>query len=194
MQTIIVSGFLGSGKTTFILQAIQHLYEKKLKFALIINEISDVGIDNKHLRQIRCNVWEIIGGCICCTSASGFHQAFEEIRRTFEADYVLIEPSGIADPAQIQAVVSECLKETDDLKVIALLDSERIDVILEAVYPLSLSTVHMAHVVLITKTDLAMTEGIEKAVAFAEHNSSQALIFRVDLSNSLEKHVLEELL
>ena len=48
MRTIIVSGFLGSGKTTFILQAIIYLSTKRVKFALIVNEI---GVDNMFLKQ-----------------------------------------------------------------------------------------------------------------------------------------------
>lgn len=194
MQTIIVSGFLGTGKTTFISQAINHLHSEKRRFAMIVNEIGEVGIDNKYFKQVGGNVWEILGGCICCTSTSGFQQAFEEISHTVETDYIVIEPSGIADPAQIHAVVSECLKETDGLKTIALLDSERIDVILEAIYPLTVSTINTADVVLITKTDLATPEGIEKAVAFAENNNSEALISRVDLSHPLKKTFLEGLL
>jgi G3E family GTPase len=194
MKVIIVSGFLGSGKTTFILQAIEHLYRKNLKFALIINEIGDIGIDNAHFKQVGCNVWEILGGCICCTSASGFRRAIEEIRHAFKIDYMLIEPSGIADPDQIGAVVSERLTVTDDLKVIALLDSERIDVILEAVYPLTLSTIHLAHAVLISKTDRATPEEIEKAADFAEKNNTRAEITTADLSIPLKKNILEALL
>lgn len=154
MHTIIISGFLGSGKTTFLLQALNHISSKGATSALIINEIGELGIDNQLFNQVGNNVWEVLGGCICCTSVSGFQQAWEEIIDTVAPDYLFIEPSGIANPPQVEEAVSNCQKKTDDIQALALLDSDRIDVILEAVYPLTVDTIKMAHTVLITKAAL----------------------------------------
>lgn len=194
MKIIIVSGFLGSGKTTFIFQAMNHLLENKEKTALIINEAGTSGVDNVFLRQTGANVWDISGGCICCTSSAGFRQAFAEIRQTFKPDVVLIEPSGIADPVELQELAVSCLEAADCFKTITLLDSDRIETILDAVHHLTAAAVGAAHTVMITKTDMASPSGIEKARDFAANTNPGASVIPVSLSGPLDQATMKELL
>ena len=69
MKLLIVSGFLGSGKTTFIIQATKAVSEKGFKPAIILNEVGETGIDDLFMRRLGLNVWELLGGCICCIIA-----------------------------------------------------------------------------------------------------------------------------
>ena len=99
----IVTGFLGSGKTTLI----RHLLENPggRRFAVIVNEFGDVGIDGEVLKGCgidTCpekNVVELANGCICCTVADDFEPALEAILAFQPAvDHILIETSGLALP------------------------------------------------------------------------------------------------
>jgi G3E family GTPase len=194
MKIIIVSGFLGSGKTTFILQAMNHLLGKKEKTALIINEIGMSGVDNAVFRQTGADFWEISGGCICCTSSAGFRNAFREIRQEFKPDAVLVEPSGIADPVQILESAIQFREVSDRFKTIALLDSERIDTILQAVHAQTEASVGLAQTVMITKTDIATPSNLEKARSFAAKANPGASIVPVALSGPLDHATMDELL
>ncbi len=99
----VVTGFLGSGKTTLIRHLIENAQGKRL--ALIVNEFGDVGVDGEILRGCgvdACpeeNIVELANGCICCTVADDFVPALDQIlSRTPKVDHILIETSGLALP------------------------------------------------------------------------------------------------
>lgn len=99
----IVTGFLGSGKTTLIRNLLENPGGRR--FAVIVNEFGDVGIDGEVLKGCgidTCpeeNVVELANGCICCTVADDFEPALEAIL-AFQphVDHILIETSGLALP------------------------------------------------------------------------------------------------
>jgi len=194
MNIVTVSGFLGSGKTTLLQQVLTWLSKDRIKFALIINEVGEHGVDNKLFNRLTNNVREIPGGCVCCTSAGEFKHTLEEVRASFDPEYVFIEPSGIANPAQIHEALTDCMKETDRIKTIALLDSDRIDLILEAVYPVTVDTITIAETILITKTDIATPEGLETTRQFAERINPEADIIEVSLIDNLDPAIMEALI
>lgn len=194
MKIISVSGFLGSGKTTFLLQVIHRLRSRGIRFSLIINEVGEPGIDNEIFKKVSDNVREILGGCVCCKSTGEFKHAVEEIRASFSPEYVFIEPSGIANPALILEAIDDCRKDTDHITAIALLDSARIDLILEAVYPVTVDTVTTANSVLITKTDISTREDVETARSFVKTINPDADIMEVALVNNLDQTTMEALI
>ena len=136
---------------------------------------------------------EILGGCLCCSSASEFERALEELRDRYNPDCVLIEPSGIANPIQIQETLARKKKKEDAILTIAILDGERIDLVLEAVYPMTVDTAKSADTILISKTDVARPEEIEKAISFAGGANPEAALFRVNLTTHLAPSLLEEI-
>jgi len=99
----VVTGFLGSGKTTLIRHILENAGDKRL--ALIVNEFGDVGVDGEILKGCgveACpeeNIVELANGCICCTVADDFVPALDQIlSRTPRVDHILIETSGLALP------------------------------------------------------------------------------------------------
>jgi cobalamin biosynthesis protein CobW len=97
----IVTGFLGSGKTTLIRHVLANANGRRL--AVIVNEFGDVGIDGEILKGCgdeSCsedNVVELANGCLCCTVADEFVPALDEIL-TRQPDHIVIETSGLALP------------------------------------------------------------------------------------------------
>jgi cobalamin biosynthesis protein CobW len=99
----IVTGFLGSGKTTLIRHMLGHAGGRRL--ALIINEFGDVGVDGEILKNCgdgACpedNIIELANGCICCTVADDFAPAVTALlKREPRPDHIVIETSGLALP------------------------------------------------------------------------------------------------
>jgi cobalamin biosynthesis protein CobW len=99
----IVTGFLGSGKTTLIRHALIHAHGRRL--ALIINEFGDVGVDGDILKSCGAtscaeeNIVELTNGCICCTVADDFAPAIAALlSREPKPEHIVIETSGLALP------------------------------------------------------------------------------------------------
>ena len=99
----IITGFLGSGKTTLISQLMQNPQGKRL--AVIVNEFGDVGVDGDILKSCaipNCpeeNIMELANGCICCTVADDFIPTIEALMALEpQPDHILIETSGLALP------------------------------------------------------------------------------------------------
>jgi cobalamin biosynthesis protein CobW len=99
----IVTGFLGSGKTTLIRHIATHAHGRRL--ALIINEFGDVGVDGDILKSCGAascpeeNIVELTNGCICCTVADDFAPAISTLLgREPKPEHIVIETSGLALP------------------------------------------------------------------------------------------------
>ncbi|MGI6776941.1 MAG: CobW family GTP-binding protein [Acetivibrionales bacterium] len=100
----IISGFLGSGKTTLIKKLISEKLHKE-RLVLIENEFGEVGIDGTILKESNLEIKEINSGCICCTLTGDFEKAIEEVVSTFCPERIIIEPSGVG---KLSDVVRAC--------------------------------------------------------------------------------------
>ena len=106
----IIYGFLGSGKTTFIINALKELNEAE-KTVVLVNEFGDVGIDGGLLEKQGGNVVEMPSGCICCTLQTDFRSQLLELTQNIRPERVIIEPTGVATIKQIQSIVGAQLFE-----------------------------------------------------------------------------------
>ena len=103
----IISGFLGSGKTTLIKKLMaEKLQDEKL--VIIENEFGEIGIDGSILKESGIEVKEINSGCICCTLVGDFGTSIEEVLHKYKPDRIIIEPSGVGK-------LSDILKACDSL-------------------------------------------------------------------------------
>ena len=98
----VLTGFIGSGKTTrlnHILTSMEH----KMKFAVIENEFGDIGIDENILvESSEESIIEVMNGCICCTVRGDLTELLDQMyERIKDFDGVLIETTGLADPAPV---------------------------------------------------------------------------------------------
>jgi len=110
IPVIVVSGFLGSGKTTFL----KYLLKKSnKKFGLLINEFGDIGIDGGLLKNCGiCNedsnsIIELKNGCLCCTVQDDFIPSIQSLLKTnIDLDAIIIETSGLALPIPLLKALS----------------------------------------------------------------------------------------
>ncbi len=103
IPTTVITGFLGSGKTTLVRHILAHAGNRKL--ALIVNEFGDVGVDGDILKACgndNCtedDIIELANGCICCTVADDFIPTMQKLlARKDRPDHIIIETSGLALP------------------------------------------------------------------------------------------------
>lgn len=106
MKTIIVSGFLGSGKTTFI----NHILGFNKNTLVLENEFGDVSIDSMLIKND--DIIEINSGCICCGLKNDFKEIIHKIKKD-QFEYIIIEPTGIAKLTDIL----EVLKDEENLQI-----------------------------------------------------------------------------
>ncbi|NLY09279.1 MAG: hypothetical protein GXZ11_05205 [Tissierellia bacterium] len=96
MKILIVSGFLGAGKTTFIKHVVKTTGKE---FAILENEYGDIGVDgdilSKETEAGKLNIWEVTEGCICCSMKGDFAASVLTIANSVDPEYLLIEPTGV---------------------------------------------------------------------------------------------------
>ena len=120
----IITGFLGVGKTTTVLDLLKNKEDKE-PWAVLVNEFGEVSIDNAILQggeQEGVEIREVVGGCICCTASMEMQIAITQILRKVKPSRILIEPSGVGPPERIiDSLKSEHLK--DHLEIYATICS-----------------------------------------------------------------------
>jgi len=103
MKITQIAGFLGCGKTTFLLKLSRNLAsDKERKIALVVNEIGEIPVDGKIMEESGMQVKDIGGGCICCEVASTFAKTLTQLYKSHKPDHVLVEPTGVAVPHQVK--------------------------------------------------------------------------------------------
>lgn len=101
----LITGFLGSGKTTFIHGYLHYLQKQNLKIMIIENEFGDVSVDSHLLAEEDCSVADLTGLCMCCVGKAAFIRLLERCARS-GCDRIIVEPSGIYDVDEFFEVMS----------------------------------------------------------------------------------------
>jgi G3E family GTPase len=153
VNVLCIAGFLGSGKTTVLLEVARAMTEHGLKLAVIENEIGEVGIDGGYVREQGLPVQELFGGCICCTLQSGLVETLLAVESAYDPDWVIIEPTGLAAPADILGLVVDHCSSVDTIHVLTLVDAPRWEMLLEVVEPLVTAQLEAADIVAVNKVD-----------------------------------------
>lgn len=115
----IITGFLGVGKTSAILQFLQH-HRGQEKWAVLVNEFGEIGIDGALLAPSGIAIKEVPGGCMCCAAGLPTRVALNKLIREAKPNRILIEPTGLGHPANILKML--CDEDyADVLEVLATL-------------------------------------------------------------------------
>lgn len=150
----IITGFLGSGKTTFINHLLQNYSETQ--FALVENEFGDVAIDTKLIKGVDASqMFELKQGCICCTITDEYELVLQELAERFSnVEHLIIETTGVADAASVirPFFVDEVLKEIYEYNgTVCLLDALNVENQTEK--EITLKQIVVADLILISKTE-----------------------------------------
>lgn len=159
MLILVVSGFLGAGKTTFI----QHLTQKSQKdFAVYENEFGQTNMDAQVLKNANASkdlqVWEMTENCVCCTGKSDFLSTLLVIQNSLDPQVLIVEPTGVAKLGNILANIRGL--GYDKLKIlppVTIIDARAFMHEKEAYDDIFLDQVKNASVIILSKS-----EGIEE--------------------------------
>jgi G3E family GTPase len=174
---MVVAGFFGSGKTTFIINSAKKLVEDHgLKVAIIVNDIGEIGIDDKVISSYGLKVKELFGGCVCCQLGDDMIKTLRLVERRIKPDLTVLEPSGAADPSQVLSVVSLAKNfELEMLPLIILVDATQFK-LLQSEMPLAIRKVAFGEIVLINKVDSVSPEELFEVRREVEKINRSALI------------------
>ena len=161
----ILAGFLGSGKTTML----RHLLEGShgLKLAAVVNDVGAVNIDAALIANTGSDVIELTNGCSCCSLGPELGRSIDALTTQDEAlDGIIIEASGIADPAGIGAVVAASTGARLD-GIITVIDAGTLDGLLDnpATASLFQRRLDAAHLLALNKADLVDDGALAAATA-----------------------------
>ena len=102
IPVLLVSGFLGSGKTTLVRWLLEDAQRRGVRVAVITNELGELGIDGALLANAQEDAIELAGGCICCRLSDTFLETLERVHQRVRPDRVIVETSGVALPYETQ--------------------------------------------------------------------------------------------
>ncbi len=163
MDMLVISGFLGSGKTTMVLATVGRIIEvTKKKVVIIVNDFGKIGIDGKVMEKYGLSVTEMPSGCICCTLGSDFLETVRTVAEKFRPDLVIVEPTGIADPANIRDTMKLYRGPLGNIKIVVVVDAVRFQLILKALTNPLKNQLNAADIILINKMDEATPETVEE--------------------------------
>jgi G3E family GTPase len=157
IQSFIITGFLGVGKTTMLTNTVkEHFADKKV--AIVVNEFGDIGVDGNILSNVYSEVLEISEGCICCQLAQEFESGVIEIINKYNPEVIFVETSGASEPFPIFLSLQNLGISVEG--VICVIDSKNFDSYKEnstAKYQIGGS-----NIMVLNKTDLVNNDELEK--------------------------------
>lgn len=156
MKIVVVYGFLGCGKTTFINYMLKHILVDQ-SVVIIENESGKESVDGDFLRNQNYNVVDLRAGCVCCTLRSELPSVIKKVEEQISPDVLIIEPSGIASLEDILSIHSLSVDS-----VITLIDVERFDLLMRLNREFYIQQFRLSPIILLTKTDLVDTTVTER--------------------------------
>ena len=195
MNFLIIGGFLGSGKTSLLLQLAAYMREKLgiEKTVILENEIGKVGIDDRVLSGAGYSVKGMFAGCVCCTMAGELSLTVKAVMEDIAPEWIIMEATGMAFPQNVKENLADALGI--DARVCCLVDAKRWPRLLKPMEHLLPLQLKEADVVLINKIDLVDEEALcsvrESAAGFC---GPQAEIFEVSLNSEISTEILDRIL
>ncbi len=174
----VLTGYLGAGKTTLLNRILTHEHGKKV--AVIVNEFGEVGIDNQLVVDTDEEIFEMNNGCICCTVRGDLIRIIGNLmKRRNKFDHLVIETTGLADPAPVIQTffMDEDMREKLNLDaVVTMVDTKHIWEHWDA--DEAQEQIAFADVILLNKTDLATPEQLDELEGRIRGMNAMAKIYR----------------
>jgi G3E family GTPase len=158
----LLGGYLGAGKTTVINSV---LARTDRPIAVLVNDVGAVNIDASLVRRRHGDTIELTDGCVCCSLAAGLAAAFDGLRaRPAPPDHVILELSGVADPARVAPWADSDGFRLDG--IIVLVDAEQFDERVDdpVTGPSVRTQLDAADLLVMTKTDLVTDAGRRRTI------------------------------
>jgi G3E family GTPase len=188
----VLTGYLGAGKTTLLNRILSEPHGKK--YAVIVNEFGEIGIDNDLVVGADEEVFEMNNGCICCTVRGDLVRILDGLmRRKGKFDAIIVETTGLADPAPVAQTffIDENVGRRTKLDaVVTVADAKWLNDRLKDA-PEAKNQIAFADVILINKTDLVTPEELSEVEARIRGINPYARLHRTERAQIPLNEVLE---
>jgi len=188
----VLTGYLGAGKTTLLNRILSEPHGKR--YAVIVNEFGEIGIDNELVVGADEEVFEMNNGCICCTVRGDLIRIIEGLmRRKGKFDAIIVETTGLADPAPVAQTffVDEDVRRAARLDaVVTVADAKWLSQRLRDA-PEAKNQVAFADVIIINKTDLVSAAELREVEARIRAINPYARLHRAERCDVKIDEVLE---
>ncbi len=187
----VLTGYLGAGKTTLLNRILSEPHGKK--FAVIVNEFGEIGIDNELVVNADEEVFEMNNGCICCTVRGDLVRIIDGLmRRKGKFDAIIVETTGLADPAPVAQTFfmdEQVGAKTKLDAVVTVADAKWLKERLKDA-PEAKNQIAFADVILINKTDLVSPEDLNELEARIRGLNPYARLHRTERASIALEEVL----
>ena len=198
MKVLILGGFLGSGKTSALIQLARYIArdtkpdDKNPKVVILENEIGEVGVDDKVLASGGYKVDSLFQGCACCTMSGEVAMNVMTIRNDLNPEWLVIEATGVAYPEKIK----ESIQAIPDIEIrlTALTDAKRWKRLLIPMQNLIRDQLHGAETILVNKIDLVDEEMLNFVEDSVRGFNPDAQIFKITTTQEVDVNVWKAVL
>jgi G3E family GTPase len=188
----VLTGYLGAGKTTLLNRILSEPHGKK--YAVIVNEFGEIGIDNDLVVGANEEVFEMNNGCICCTVRGDLVRILDGLmKRKGKFDAIIVETTGLADPAPVAQTffIDENVGRRTKLDaVVTVADAKWLNDRLKDA-PEAKNQIAFADVILINKTDLVTPEELSEVEARIRGINPYAKVHKTERAQIALSEVLE---
>ncbi|MBZ0149286.1 MAG: GTP-binding protein [Pseudorhodoplanes sp.] len=188
----VLTGYLGAGKTTLLNRILSEPHGKK--YAVIVNEFGEIGIDNDLVVNSDEEIFEMNNGCVCCTVRGDLIRIIEGlVRRKGKFDAIIVETTGLADPAPVAQTffMDEAVGEKTKLDaVVTVADAKWLKERLKDA-PEAKNQIAFADVILVNKTDLVSEPELQEIEARIRGINPYAKLHRTQRSQIALGEVLD---
>lgn len=195
-KVIILTGFLGSGKTTFLNKMISFYKEKGENIAVVENEFGSISIDTDLLLGQGEEIMEVKNGCMCCTVRRDLVRIMRElIEKNKKYDRIIIETSGIANPSPIAQTflgLEDIYANFELEKIVTVVDSANFEHQIKT-EKLVKEQIAFADVLVMTKIDLVTNEVKERVNSIVHSFNTFAPIYEIDTTKLSDNNIFEDL-
>jgi len=192
LKIIQIAGFLGSGKTTTIIALSNIIARKGKKIAIIVNEIGEIPVDARIINEYGLKVIDIGGGCICCELLVNLAYTLEELRKFYNPDIIIIEPSGVAIPSSIDECIKMIKNNIEKGPIIVLFDGERGEELLldDELSKFIKRQLINANIIAINKIDVINEDKIKYYEEILKSINPNAIILKISAKNRIGLELL----
>lgn len=163
---ILLTGFLGAGKTTLVRRWLTDFPATGRKLGLVMNEFGPVGVDTLLVSKPDLPVMEVEGGCLCCAPDADLSRAISVLVREHRCDLIVVEPSGLADPvATLDALTEPDVLDKFEVRAVVAVVDVRAYALPQGEaghWPMLRDQMRFADWLLLTKCDLVSGEAAQQ--------------------------------
>ena len=194
MYVYVMGGFLGSGKTSLMLDLTSMYIDRGQKVALLVNESGDIGVDGATMKREGYDAIEMPNGCICCTLASSLQHGLRNIAKDIEPDVILIEPTGLALPHRVKDLIRIAMIDEEETILVGIVDIQRFSDLVSKKKDFFKRQMQGCNFILINKSDLATPEELAEATNWLNFEYPDKPVYPVSVKDGTNMDKVRELM